>query len=105
MVQEQHQAPAVPATGDAGGIPGAFCVYRAVCAYTRISTRVQECYQPVLLYACNSADEHPADMRMDCILSNAADEQSKPLLPMGADMPREHTGRGYGDTGIVYGDL
>lgn len=74
MVQEQHQAPAVPATGDAGGIPGAFCVYRAVCAYTRISTRVQECYQPVLLYACNSVDEHPADMRMDCILSNAADK-------------------------------
>ena len=105
MVQEQHQAPAVPATGDAGGIPGAFCVYRAVCACTCISAGNEEQCQPVLPYAGHVMDEHLADMRMDCILPNAADEQSEPLLPMGADMPREHTGRGYGDTGIVYGDL
>ena len=105
MVQEQHQAPAVPATGDAGGIPGAFCVCRAVCAYTRISTRVQECYQPVLLYACNSVDEHPADMRMDCILSKTTGRQGEPPIPVDADMPGEHTGRGYGDPGTVHRDL
>ena len=81
------------------------CVCRAVCAYTRISTRVQECYQPVLLYACNSVDEHPADMRMDRILPKTAGRQGEPPIPVDADMPGEHTGRGYGDTGIVYGDL
>ena len=71
MVQEQHQAPAVPATGDAGGIPGAFCVYRVVYAYTRISAGDEEQYQPVLPYAGHVMDEHPADMRMDRILPKA----------------------------------
>lgn len=105
MVQEQHQAPAVPATGDAGGIPGAFCVYRVVCAYTRISAGDEEQYQPVLPYAGHVMDEHPADMRMDRILPKAAGRQGEPPIPVGADMPGEHPGRGHGDPGAVHGDL
>lgn len=105
MVQEQHQAPAVPATGDAGGIPGAFCVHRAVCAYTRISAGDEEQYQPVLPYAGHFMDEHPADMRMDRILPKAAGRQGEPPIPVDADMPGEYTGRGYGDPGVVHRDL
>ena len=105
MVQEQHQAPAVPATGDAGGISGAFCVYCIVYAYTRISAGDEEQYQPVLSYADHVMDEHPADMRMDRILPKTAGRQGEPPLPVDADMPGEHPGRGHGDPDAVHGDL
>lgn len=105
MVQEQHQAPAVPATGDAGGIPGAFCVYRAVCACTCISAGDEEQCQPVLPHAGHVMDEYPADMRMDRILPKTAGRQGEPPIPVDADMPGEHTGRGYGDPGVVHRDL
>lgn len=105
MVQEQHQAPAVPATGDAGGIPGAFCVYRAVCACTCTSAGNEEQCQPVLPYAGHVMDEHPADMRMDRILPKTTGRQGEPPIPVDADMPGEHPGRGHGDPGVVHGDL
>ena len=105
MVQKGYQTAADTDEDNAGGVYDTVCLYRTVFAGVDQDAVCGEPDQPVLPYAGNAADMHRTGMRVDPIVPGTAGIQAVPAVSLDDGVQREHPGGGYGDRGIVRGDL
>lgn len=105
MVPEGYQAAADTDEDNAGSFYDTVRLYRIVSESTDQDAISEEPDQPVLSYACNAADLHRAGVPVDSAVSGSAGIQVVSAVALDDGVQREYSGRGYGDRGIVRGDL